>query len=66
MKSQQKTDKRPYQLQGDHPDLGTVDETSPSFRMAIARAKLYEKEGASIVVLSPDKNPLYTTEEGAL
>jgi len=65
-KTQAKADRRPYTLDIDHPVLGDLSEKSPSFGMAYARAKLYEAEEAEVIIVSPDGNPLYNTEEGIL
>ena len=66
MRQRHTIDKRPYTLDIHHPALGEVSEDLPSARMAISRAKLHEAEGADVVVLSPDGNPVYSTDDGTL
>ena len=66
MKRQVQVDRRRFTIEADHPVLGVVSEPGPSIVYALRRAKLYEEEGADVVLLSPDGSPIYTTEEGVL
>ncbi len=66
MKRQYRADDRPFTIESDHPTLGDLTEQFPSVRSAVARARLHEREGADVVVLSPNGSPVYTTEDGVL